>query len=241
MAARPSGKESMQRSSSERPLLIGHRGAPSLARENTIESFRAALEAGVDGIELDIHRTRDGVLAVHHDPSIDDLVISDVAWEELKSAEPFIPRLEEVLELIETYSNAYLNIELKSEFPKTDQREASLASLLQEWSHAAKSRTWISCFDPLAIIRLHRLSVELPLALLSWSDEVTELVPSLPITGIHAYHGMISPERLAAWHDQEMFVFAWTVNDEPTAKNLAQWGVDGLIGDIPEILLNARQ
>ena len=225
----------------ERPLLLGHRGSPTLVRENTLDSFRAALEAGVDGVELDIHRTKDGVLAVHHDPSSKDLIISDVTWEELKSTEPHIPRLEEVIELIESYPNAYLNIELKSEFSRTDQREVGLAHLLRKWSHAAKSRTWISCFDPLAIIRLHKIDTELPLALLTSADEVLELIPCLPITGIHSHQAMITPERLQAWHSQGMFVFAWTVNDQDTAKDLVKWGVDGLIGDIPELLLNAHQ
>src|SRR5690349_17048621 len=49
------------------PLHIAHRGMPRLARENTLPSFALALEAGADGLELDVHATRDGVVVVHHD------------------------------------------------------------------------------------------------------------------------------------------------------------------------------
>ncbi len=51
----------------EKPSIIAHRGASGLAPENTLPAFRAAIEAGADGIELDVHLTRDGHLAVHHD------------------------------------------------------------------------------------------------------------------------------------------------------------------------------
>ena len=53
-------------------LVIAHRGAPRLARENTVESFRAAVATGAGGIELDVRRTADGALVVHHDAVLDD-------------------------------------------------------------------------------------------------------------------------------------------------------------------------
>lgn len=220
----------------ERPLLLGHRGVPSLAPENTIDGFHAALDGGFDGIELDIQRTSDGVLAVHHDSTTKDLVIADMTWRELKAARPLIPRLEQVFELFEGYPCAYLNIELKSEFAKTDHREADLIQALQRWSHSAKGRTWVSCFDPLALIRLHRLDIEPPLALLASVEEVLELIPALPVSGIHIHHKLFTPQRLHAWQAEKMFVFVWTVNDQMKAKELMQQGADGLIGDTPELL-----
>ena len=51
----------------DRPLRIAHRGMPRRLRENTLPSFAAALAAGADGIELDVHATSDGVVVVHHD------------------------------------------------------------------------------------------------------------------------------------------------------------------------------
>src|SRR5512134_1315284 len=51
----------------KRPLIIGHRGYPRFAPENTLPSFKLALEAGADLIELDYHQNRDGDLVVIHD------------------------------------------------------------------------------------------------------------------------------------------------------------------------------
>ncbi len=53
------------------PIVVGHRGAPRLAPENTLASFAAALEAGVDGIELDVRRSADGVPVIMHDATLD--------------------------------------------------------------------------------------------------------------------------------------------------------------------------
>ena len=53
-----------------RVSIIAHRGASRAFHENTIRAFERAVELGVDGIELDVHATRDGVLVVHHDPTL---------------------------------------------------------------------------------------------------------------------------------------------------------------------------
>jgi len=82
-----------------KPLLLGHRGSPQQARENTLESFRQALEAGLDGLELDLQCTRDGVLAVHHDFELEGHPISSLDWPSLQQQVPWMPRLEQVLEL----------------------------------------------------------------------------------------------------------------------------------------------
>ncbi len=58
-------------------LVIGHRGSPVSARENTLDSFRHAFEVGADGVELDVRRTLDHRLVVHHDPGWHDIEPAD--------------------------------------------------------------------------------------------------------------------------------------------------------------------
>ena len=58
-------------SPSDGPRILAHRGASARARENTVEAFRLASALGADGVELDVRRTADGALVVHHDPSVD--------------------------------------------------------------------------------------------------------------------------------------------------------------------------
>ncbi len=130
------------------PLLLGHRGSSGQARENTIESFRRALEAGLDGLELDLHRTRDGVLVVYHDFDLAGQPIAEMEWPLLQQQAPWMPRIEQVLELAEEFP-AWLNLELKSQPGPSDGRETLLAQVLRAWS--GRERAWISSFDPLAL------------------------------------------------------------------------------------------
>lgn len=80
--------------------IIGHRGARALAEENTLLSFKAALHEKVDAIELDVRSTSDGVLIVHHDPNIGNLIIQKVPYRSLKSAQPNLLTLKEALEYL---------------------------------------------------------------------------------------------------------------------------------------------
>lgn len=225
------------------PLLIGHRGAPSLEVENTIPSYQAALDAGLDGIEIDIHRTRDGVLAVYHDPvTSSGLDLMDTDWKALKQAHPDTPRLEDVFALMEGYSDRYLNIELKSRYPLSDDRETALAKALADWKHNAAERAWISCFDPLALVKLKRLDVQAPRALLVWREDgldVPDMIPELALAGLHVEQRLATSDRIDRWHAAGWFVCAWTVNSAEAARQLAEAGIDGIIGDYPGRLQEA--
>jgi len=102
--------------------IMGHRGARDRALENTMRSFKAAVEAGVGAIEFDIHQTSDGVWVIHHDDTLDRITktpgnIIDKTWEELSHLRTdegdSLPRLEELLDYIKTTS-IELQVEVKS-------------------------------------------------------------------------------------------------------------------------------
>jgi glycerophosphoryl diester phosphodiesterase len=85
------------------PAIVAHRGASAQHRENTLSAFEAAVGAGVDFVELDVRRCRDGGLAVAHDPTIEangGVAISDLTLAELKRLQPDTPSLDEVLEVL---------------------------------------------------------------------------------------------------------------------------------------------
>ncbi|GEM87383.1 glycerophosphodiester phosphodiesterase [Meiothermus granaticius] len=220
------------------PLLLGHRGAPRQAPENTLESYRLALQAGLDGLEFDVQRTRDGVLAIHHDFDLEGQPIAELSWAELRASAPEIPRLEEVLALTQEFPGIWLNLELKSQPPDSDGREAALAELLQAQPNL--ERLWISSFDPLALIRLKHLGVTVPLALLAYQQEMLELLPCLPVQGVHPHHSLLNEANVSEFKAKGWFVGTWTINDPALAQTLLRWGVDVLIGDFPERLLQTR-
>lgn len=96
-------------------LIIAHRGASAEAPENTLESFQKAIDAGADMIELDVHRTQDGILAVFHDSFIGFHPIKNLTYQQLKLAARVkgveVPTLKESLELIR--GKSAVQIELK--------------------------------------------------------------------------------------------------------------------------------
>lgn len=221
------------------PLLLGHRGAPHQAKENTLESFRKALEAGLEGLELDLHPTRDGVLAIYHDFDLEGRPIAEMDWSALQQQAPWMPRLEQVFELAEQFPLARLNLELKSQPGASDGREVLLVQALQAWP--GHQQVWISSFDPLALIRLHRLKVGVPLALLYSEIEMEELVPCVPVQGVHPHFALLSRAKVAQFKARGLFVVTWTVNQATVVRELLEWGVDGVIGDLPDQLLAGRR
>jgi len=95
---------------------IAHRGARREFPENTLSSFRRAFEVGADAVELDVHATRDGVVVVHHDPTVgpDGPAIADLTWAELQDRfDSRIPALRDALEAIPASATAYVEIKAK--------------------------------------------------------------------------------------------------------------------------------
>ena len=126
------------------PLVLGHRGVPRAAQENTIAAFEKAVELGLDGVELDVYLTRDKKVVVFHDEDIERLTgvkgsIGDMTWDQVSKlrvqktidatgqgdminyadAQP-IPLLEEVLERFSR--DLLINIELKAYKPMWSRR-----------------------------------------------------------------------------------------------------------------------
>ncbi|WP_337845567.1 glycerophosphodiester phosphodiesterase [Thermus sp.] len=209
------------------PLRLGHRGAPIRARENTLEAFALALEAGLDGFELDVQFTQDGVLVVHHDFTLGGVPIRSLRREDLP---PYVPTLEEVLR---AFPEAWINVELKSTPGETDGREEALARLLVQYP---SSRVWVSSFDPLALLRLGRLGVR-PLGFLYSVREAAALAPCLEVEWLHSEESLLFPEEVAQLKAQGYRLLAWTVNDPARAEELRRLGVDALVGDRPEALV----
>jgi len=229
----------------DEPLLIGHRGAPHLARENTVAAFRKALEAGLDGIETDVQRTADGALVLHHDPVLPDgASIASFPVATLRGRAPHVPLLADLLPVMLEFPAARLNLEVKTAAPHHDSRAADLCSALAAWPAAVRERTWLSTFDPLLLLSLEEelsaVAAVVPLAFLMSSPTAERLLPVLPVAAVHPHHALVSTERVRGWHERGLLVHAWTINDLGLARRLLDAGVDGLIGDLPDLLLASR-
>lgn len=142
-------------------LVLGHRGAPLVEIENTVQSFRKAIEDGADGVELDIRPTTDNVLVVSHDNSLKrvygvDLRIEESTYSEVKAAVPEIATLPEVFDAL---GSVYYDIEIKADQSVDFKRE--VCTLLMEELERRKElwpKIMVSSFNPLAMRLFNRIS-----------------------------------------------------------------------------------
>src|SRR5215210_4247383 len=170
-----------------KPLRIAHRGMPRRERENTLASFAAALAAGADGIEIDVHRTADGIAVVHHDPATrEGREIARTRWEELGRANGAsasrIPTLASVCELVAGRAELFVEI-------KGAGMEAEVLDALRGYSGS-----WaIHSFDHALIGRLSARGVAQPLGLLFESAvaDVAALLAAYGARDAWPHHSLI--------------------------------------------------
>jgi len=220
------------------PVLLGHRGLPTIADGNTRASFMAAVEAGLDGIETDVQRTKDGVLVIHHDFVVGLRLISDMTYAELVEQRPEMMTLEQVLELLEPYPDFLINLELKSIPGLEDGRAYELAGAVAGWS--GRKRVWISSYDPVALLKIREHRPELPLGYIFRVYDTGRMAELLGLEAVHPHWQLVTAARVARWHRKGLRVATWTVNDAEEARRLAEMGVDVIMGDDAEALRAAR-
>jgi glycerophosphoryl diester phosphodiesterase len=237
------------------PMLLGHRGSPKAKCENTLESFQLALEAGLNGIELDVHRSFNGVLVVHHDFFLPDgrliaaLTDAEIIGFELPG-NLRVPTLEAVLVWAKS-SGAFVNVEIKSETMNSDGRELETVRLIERLDLA--DQILISSFNPASIawVRLANARLETGLlfdnksfdnqAAAPWLLEDGKTAIWMGVKAIHPHHSLVTPELMRRAKSRGWRVNVWTVNDLELGVKLLEMGVNALIGDFPEVLLEARE
>ena len=225
-----------------RPFLWAHRGASGLAPENTMAAFAAAVECGVDGLELDIHLSRDGVPVVIHDETLDRTTdghgrVRGKSWSQLRRldagswfsgafAGESIPALEEVLKTFG--GRVRLNLEIKA-----FAAGVAVLELLQRYPHA---ESVVSSFDCRLLERLRATDASLPIAVLfaagNWRHAVRRSV-GLRSVAFHPEAGQVGRPMIAVCRQAQLPVHAWTVDDPLTAKSLLRAGVNGLFSNHP--------
>ena len=224
---------------SGRPLLIGHRGAAALARENTLEAVEAAARVGADGVELDVLPGRDGGVVLAHGPELP----------------PDAPVLAEALALVAELG-LLVQIDVKTRGVEEEVVRGLRAAGLDE-------RGFVSSFSLPSLARFAELAPQLPRALTYPEDRYgvsgSPFLRPLVGPGLAAMRWAL-PRRLPRWldaagaagatlnwgvvtrdvvetcHRLGVAVLVWTVNDAGLAKTLVESGVDAIITDDPRIV-----
>ncbi|MCC6475514.1 glycerophosphodiester phosphodiesterase [bacterium] len=218
------------------PVILGHRGSPHHARENTVESFLLALEEGADGVELDVQPTRDGVPVVFHDDELPSgEVLASLTLKDLKDAAQrsnvHVHEVDEVLRVLS--GKGFVNIELKHTGLEETCLEIARDIMPQE--------TFLfSSFLPDVVKRIRALASDIPAILIVGEnghlEQTLQVARACDASGIAFYHELIDGALAEFFKREALPLFTWTVNDPVEAKRLIGLGVCGIITDRPGAL-----
>jgi glycerophosphoryl diester phosphodiesterase len=216
-----------------RPSVIAHRGASGYEYENSRAAFRRAVMLDADGIELDIHATRDGGIVVHHDPhipghgAIAQLSTAEARQVRIRNGEP-LPLLAEILELV---GSRDVWVELKSLPPVFDQQ---LLNTLDQGP--APERYAVHSFDHRIVHRLGQMRPELRRGILlsAYLCDPVGVMRSVGATTLWQEWQQVDHELVNQVHESGGAVIAWTVNELGDLDRMVRLGVDGLCGNYPD-------
>jgi glycerophosphoryl diester phosphodiesterase len=247
----------------DRRPIVGHRGNAAHAPENTLESFRQALAAGAECIELDVHLSADGVAVVIHDATLDrttDLAgaVHTLPAERIRAADagarftrdglsyPYrgrgigVPTLEQVLRELD---DVPLLIEIK-----TPRASAETRRLIERYG--AQSRCVVEAYDALALEVFRGSTIPIGASSSDVKRILHRALTRWPVRSL-PYAVMCIPRWLrgirvpiaslvAVTRPAGCLVHVWTVNEPAVARGLWAVGVRGIVSDDPALLLGAR-
>lgn len=226
-------------------VVIAHRGASRVEHENTIAAFRRAGELGATWVELDVRRSVDDALVVHHDPHFADgrLIATTLAAQR----PAHVPLLAEALAAC---APLRVNIEIKNsdDEPGYDAGHAvvgGVATLLR--ASGWHDRVLISCFDRPTLDTVRRADDDLPTALLTASVPIDDAERDEWLAGIaadghvalHPQWALVDEALVEACHRHGLVVNVWTIDHPVAIARLAAWGVDGVCTNVPDVAVAA--
>lgn len=236
--------------------IFGHRGASGYAPENTLEAFSLAVEQGAEGVELDVHLTRDQQIIVTHDERIDRVsdgtgLVAMLSLKDIKKhlfnkphpqyTEARAPLLEEVLDLL-LPTGLHINIELKnSRLPYTGLEAKCLELVARK---GIQQRVIYSSFNHHSMALLKRLDKTAVCGLL-YDCCLFDPAAYLKKAGMEAVHPqycdlLLNPEAYQQVKQQGDLVHVWTVNDDREMRRVMDAGADILITNYPDRALALR-
>ena len=224
-------------------IVVGHRGAMGHALENTIESVKKAIKLNVDGIEIDVFKSKTGELIVYHDPFLSRLsnsnaFIEQISLDSIKKVELkgglSIPTLNEVINIIP--EKIFLNIELKGSNTAFETNKV-IIEYLKEFN-LTPSKFIISSFRWDELKKFRDLNKDIPIAILVDSlykiDNAIKLAKEINAIALNPNNKFITKKIVKKIQSNNIKVFPYTINSPKNIKRMKLMGVDAIITDYPE-------
>jgi glycerophosphoryl diester phosphodiesterase len=247
------------------PLRIGHRGAPALAPENTIASFRAAIDAGVDLVELDVLDLPRGPLVVAHSDHLDEVShgaargsVRSLTLDQLREVAPELPTLADAFAFFADgapHVGIHVDLKLRTRFDelarevqrfgleeRTVVSAYHIASLQAVARHGPGIRIGFTYpHDRMGISRHPRVWPMVGLGLAAMRASVPGRLPRFlarsGATAVMLQHRLVTPAAVDRAHALGVPVLAWTVDLPDDLERVTAAGADGVITNDPSIFL----
>jgi len=235
------------------PLIIGHRGASTVAPENTMAAFREAIAVDSDGIEFDVRLSRDGVPVILHDNSLRRTTglphrIADLTWSEIERLNVELPNLEQLFTLFET-NNLMLFLEMKCDSP-TEHRPLAEACCKLIDEYAFKERVIVECFDMAALQAVKNVDSEIKTTTLFqpalstpsvlFDQRIIDQTTAVGASAVALHHRLARERLVQKAKDAGLHVAVWTVDNPTWIERARSLGVDALITNDPAAMLAHR-
>lgn len=232
--------------------VLAHRGFSGNYPENTMLAFRKAIEAGADGIELDIHESRDGQLVIIHDENLirttgTDALVSDLTLSELTKTRASrtkddafdtpIPSFEEFCEFASNGS-FITNVEIKTNNQWYQDIERKAIDMVR--AYGLQDRIIFSSFNWISVLRARQLAPEIPCGFLYDGNKHLHLAPQTKDAGIQYMHpsfDLLDDSIVSECRKNGIGLNVWTINEEAQMKQLIKWDVNAAITNYPDMCL----
>ena len=233
--------------------VFAHRGFSGAYPENTMLAFRKAIEAGADGIELDIHESLDGQLVIVHDESLKrttgvDKLVSDLPLKELvrikasktkdDAFEATLPSFEEFCDFAANNGPFITNVEIKTNNTWYQDIEHKAVDMVRAFG--LQDRIIFSSFNWISVMRAKALAPEIECGFLYEDQKHLHLAAQALEAGIqylHPDYNLLDDQTVAECRDKRIGLNVWTVNTEDRMRQLMAWGVNSVISNYPDMCL----
>ncbi len=231
-------------------INFAHRGASNDYPENTILSLKEGIKSGANGLEIDVHKSKDNKLVVIHDEDVERTfigrgLVKDFTLKELKelknrkklfrdNKECHIPTLEEVLDLIKD-KDILLNIELKTDVIRYEGIEEDVVYLIKKYK--IQDKIILSSFNHQSIKKVKLISnIKTGMLYEKPIDNIFEYAKALGVEYIHPDLRLVNEELIKEAHKNNLKVNIFTVNNPIYMRMCIANKVDGVFTDYPELL-----
>lgn len=225
-----------------------HRGFSAEYPENTMLAFRKAHETGCEGIELDVHLSKDGHLVVIHDESVDrttdgsgfvrDFTLAELQGMNAGTSLAFegIPSFEEYCTWVQDLT-LITNIEIKTNRYYYPEIEEKVLKMIKKYQ--LQKKVLISSFNLASLMKFKTLEPSIGCAILLNSKSIGNAGPFAKAMGMDYFHPdgtTLTEEVVKECQREGVQVNVWTVDDMTLLKQVIRWGVDGIITNHPDLV-----